>query len=60
LGYGLAYRLGTFAFPLFPRQVLLTRGDLLLLAGIVIGISAAASVLGIWKAMRVAPNTVLA
>jgi putative ABC transport system permease protein len=60
LGYGVAYWLGTFAFPLFPRQVVLTRADLLMLAGIVVGISALASLLGIWKAMRIAPNTVLA
>ncbi len=60
LGYGLAYWLGTFAFPCFPRQVVITRPDLLLLAAIVLGISVLASLLGIWKAMQVAPNKVLA
>ena len=59
LGYGLAYWLGTFAFPQFPRLVVIETPDLLSLAGIVLGISVLASLLGIWKAMRVEPNKVL-
>ena len=59
LGYGLAYWLGTFAFPRFPRLVVIETPDLLQLAVIVVGISVLASLLGIWKAMRVEPNKVL-
>lgn len=59
LGYGLAYWLGTFAFPRFPRLAVIETPDLLQLAIIVVGISILASLLGIWKAMRVEPNKVL-
>jgi putative ABC transport system permease protein len=59
LGYGLAWWLGRFAFPRFPRLVMIETPDLLALAGIVPGISVLASLLGIWKAMRVEPNKVL-
>ena len=59
LGYGLAYWLGTFAFPQFPRLMVIVSPDLLSLAAIVLGISVLASLLGIWKAMRVEPNKVL-
>jgi len=59
LGYGLAYWLGTFAFPQFPRLVVIETPDLLALAAIVLGISVLSSLLGIWKAMRVEPNKVL-
>jgi putative ABC transport system permease protein len=59
LGYGLAYWLGTFAFPRFPRLVVIEVPDLLQLAGIVLGISVLASLLGIGKALRVEPNKVL-
>ena len=59
LGYGLAYWLGTFAFPRFPRLVVIETPDLLQLGGIVLGISILASLLGIAKAMRVEPNKVL-
>lgn len=59
LGYGLAYWLGTYAFPRFPRFVIIERQDLLSLAGIVLGISVLASLVGIIKAMRVEPNKVL-
>ncbi len=60
LGYALAYWLGTFAFPRFPRLVVVQGQDLVQLAVIVAGISVLASLLGIWKAMRVEPNKVLA
>jgi putative ABC transport system permease protein len=59
LGYALAYWLGTYAFPKFPRLVVIENQDLLSLAIIVLGISALASVIGIAKAMRVEPNKVL-
>jgi putative ABC transport system permease protein len=59
LGYGLAYWLGTYAFPRFPRLVVIEHHDLLALAGIVLAISVLASLLGIGKAMRVEPNKVL-
>ncbi len=59
LGYGLAYWLGTYAFPNFPRLVVIELQDLLQLAFIVLGISVVASALGIAKAMRVEPNKVL-
>jgi len=59
LGYGIAWLLGQRIFPLFPRRVLITGPDLLMLAGIVVGISVLASGLGIWKAMRVRAGEVL-
>ena len=58
-GYGLAYWLGKYAFPLFPRRVVIETPDLLLLAAVVTGISVLASMLGMWKAMGVEPNKVL-
>ena len=59
-GYGLAWWLGQYVFPYFPRQVLLETPDLIKLALITVMISMLASLLGIWKALRVEPNTVLA
>ncbi len=58
-GYGLAWWIGQYAFPNFPRLVLIENEDLISLALIVVVISTLASMLGIWKAMRVEPNTVL-
>lgn len=58
-GYGLAWWIGQYAFPGFPRLVLIENEDLISLALIVVVISTLASLLGIWKAMRVEPNTVL-
>jgi putative ABC transport system permease protein len=60
LGYGIAYLLGQWLFPRFPRRVILIPDDLYALAGIVMGISIASSFLGIWKAARVSPNEALA
>lgn len=60
LGYGLAWWLGQYAFPKFPRLVIIEPPDLLMLGGIVLAISVLASLLGIAKAMRVEPNKVLA
>jgi putative ABC transport system permease protein len=59
-GYALAWWIGQFAFPRFPRLVVIETADLVSLGFIVIVISTLASLLGIWKAMRVEPNTVLA
>jgi putative ABC transport system permease protein len=59
-GYGLAWWLGQFAFPHFPRLVVIELADLAQLAVIVVGISMLASLLGIWKALTVEANTVLA
>lgn len=59
LGYGIAYLVGEKVFPYFPRRVVLTDADLFQLAGIVLGISVLASLLGIWRAMRVQPNEAL-
>jgi putative ABC transport system permease protein len=60
LGYCIAYFLGQWVFPLFPRRVVIVPGDLVSLAFIVLGISIAASLLGIARALRVQPNEVLA
>jgi putative ABC transport system permease protein len=59
-GYALAWWIGRYAFPHFPRLVLIDPSDLASLALIVVVISTLASLLGIWKALRVEPNTVLA
>lgn len=59
-GYVLAWWIGQYAFPFFPRLVLIETSDLTSLAIIVVVISTLASLLGIWKALRVEPNTVLA
>lgn len=58
-GYLLAWWMGRYAFPHFPRLVLVDPADLAKLALIVVVISMLASLLGIWKALRVEPNTVL-
>ncbi len=59
VGFALAWWMGKFAFPRFPRLVLIESSDLISLTFIVVFISTLASILGIWKAMRVEPNTVL-
>ena len=59
-GFGLAWWMGLYLFPYFPRLVLIENSDLVSLGLIVIVISTLASLLGIWKALRVEPNTVLA
>jgi len=60
LGYIIAYYAGKWAFPLFPRRVIITQSDLMLLGVIVLVISVLSACLGIWKAMRVEPNEVVA
>ena len=59
IGYVIAYAVGLFVFPRFPRRVIVVEADLYMLAGVVVGISVLASVLGIWRAMQVQPNEVL-
>ncbi|HQZ66496.1 MAG TPA: ABC transporter permease [Planctomycetaceae bacterium] len=59
LGYGVAWLVGQQLFPHFPRRVVLTNEDLIQLAVIVMVISVLSSLLGIWKAIRVEPNSVL-
>lgn len=59
VGFGIAYLVGQQLFPLFPRRVILADSDLLQLAAIVLAISVASSILGIWKAMKVSPNEAL-
>lgn len=60
LGYGIAYLVGLKVFPQFPRRVVLVDGDLVSLAFIVVGISLLSSLLGVWRALQVSPNEVLA
>ena len=60
LGYVVAYYIGQWVFPAFPRRVVIVPEDLGLLAGVVLGIAVLASLLGIAKALRVEPNEVLA
>ena len=59
-GYGIAYLVGQKVFPKFPRRVILLDSDLFTLALIVLGISIASSILGIYKAVKVNPNEALA
>ena len=56
LAFGVGYGVGLKLFPMFTRRVLVTNDDLLRVAGIVLLISVFSSLLGIWKAMRVAPS----
>jgi putative ABC transport system permease protein len=56
LAFGVGYVIGLRLFPMFPRRVVITSSDLLQLGEIVLVISVLASLLGIWKAMRVGPN----
>ncbi|MCB1208411.1 MAG: ABC transporter permease [Verrucomicrobiales bacterium] len=58
-GYALAWGIGQFTFPHFPRLVVVELADLISLGFIVLVISTLASLLGIWKALSVEPNTVL-
>lgn len=60
VGFGIAWWLGQFLFPKFPRLVVIESSDLIQLGFIVLGISMLASLLGIWKALTVEANTVLA
>jgi putative ABC transport system permease protein len=59
LGFAIAWLLGQRVFPMFPRRVIITNTDLGQLAAIVLVISIASSILGIWKAMKISPNEAL-
>lgn len=59
IGYCIAYLLGQWIFPYFPRRVVLVQDDLYSLALIVFVISILASLLGIWRALRADPSEVL-
>jgi len=59
IGFCIAYLLGQWIFPYFPRRVVLVREDLYSLALIVFIISILASLLGIWRAIRADPSEVL-
>lgn len=59
IGYAMAYALGLWIFPRFPRRVLVTGEELWGLAIVVVAISVLSSLVGIVKAMRVEPNKVL-
>jgi len=59
VGFGLAWLVGQQVFPMFPRRVIVTQGDLLQLGAIVMVISFLASLLGVWKALKVSPNEAL-
>jgi putative ABC transport system permease protein len=60
LGYTAGHFVGQFVFPYFPRRVSLTGPDMFVIAGVVLGIAVLASLVGIRKAIKVEPNTVLA
>ncbi|MCE5326035.1 MAG: ABC transporter permease [Planctomycetaceae bacterium] len=60
IGYGIACLAGQWVFPVFPRRVLIVDEDLWMLAAVVLGISVLASLLGIWRAMKVQPSEVIA
>lgn len=59
LGFGIAYFIGQWMFPHFPRRVVIMSEDLVQLAVIVLIISVLSSLLGIGKALRVDPGEVL-
>ncbi|MDX9703155.1 MAG: ABC transporter permease [Candidatus Auribacterota bacterium] len=60
LGYAVAYIIGQWVFPLFPRRVVLVPIDLWVLGLIVVAVSIISSMLGIYKALTIEPNEVLA
>ncbi len=60
IAYVLAYFIGQWLFPFFPRRVIITNDMLIWLAFAVAVICVVGSSIGIWKAMSVEPNEVLA
>jgi putative ABC transport system permease protein len=60
IAYLVAFLLGERVFPFFPRRVIITSDMLIWLGVAVAAICVAGSSLGIWRAMRVQPNEVLA
>lgn len=59
LGFSIAYFIGQWMFPRFPRRVVIVPDDYVQLAIIVVLISVLSSLLGIVKALRVDPGEVL-
>jgi putative ABC transport system permease protein len=59
IGYVIAYAIGLWVFPSFPRRVVIVAEDLWMLAAVVVGIAVLASMMGIVKALRVEPHEVL-
>ncbi|MBI3846345.1 MAG: ABC transporter permease [Planctomycetes bacterium] len=60
IAYGIALVAARFAFPYFPRRIILGDADRVALLGIVVLISVVASAVGIRKALAADPNQVLA
>lgn len=60
IAFLLAVLLGERVYPFFPRRVIITNDMLLWLSFAVAALCVAGSSLGLWKAMRVQPNEVLA
>ena len=59
LSFALACLIGSWAYPHFPRRVVIVRSDQVVLFAIVVGISALASLVGIRKALRTDVGEVL-
>lgn len=59
LGYAVAYAIGEFAFPMFPRRVLITESISLVAPLATMGIVTIASVLGLTHVMRIDPSRAL-
>lgn len=60
LGYGIAVGLGPLIKPLFPRRLVQPPEDYLMFAAIVLVLCVLGALLGIWKAMQVKAQEVLA
>lgn len=60
IAYGIAIGVGSFAFELFPRRVIIENEHKILLAILVVVISSIASAFGMKKALAADPNEVLA
>lgn len=60
IGFVMALGVGAVAFPHFPRRVVIGAWEIGLLAGMVVLISALASLAGIVRALRIPPTLVLA
>lgn len=59
IGFSVGYALITKTYSMYPRTVILERVDMAVLLAIVILICVLASVLGIWRALKVDPGTAL-
>ena len=59
VGFAIGYAVISRTYRLFPRTVILERLDMLVLGAIVLAICVLASVLGIWRALKVDPGLAL-